>query len=497
MSLRRLTHIPFELIEWTDADFSVIRKNSVEISKLAANAGNSSDRFQEACDSLWHLAKSGQEQVIPNEIKIPIDARALSFLLSDDNFLKHVSVTVELLDSLYRPSTKLGRLSLLQLIEAFFKQFDEIGDTAVFEHFAYLISLEVACVDGGDSGDELSRLAQNRKMLFALNGPQNVVDFARRESLDLDQALMKLALHGYHGGRFQQLCRFHYYLETLRNLPVGTDHPVLTEVCKPEVYNAPSGVGRLMGHEILEILIDRARQQEISDSWRHVIMTIAGDPRVPKNSRRYQQWWYLLGAERIQKVRGWLSRVDLLLFLDILEEYGKSTGQDDLKRMFPARRAFLEGLYRQGLIFESRLFISSSAERYVCRNYRSQDVPEYARVNDAYRSMIYLKVGDYHIIEGSHSFKLWIFKDIPAKANIFDYAVKHFTPRELSYELEDLCMQTTSLYTQPPVSIVHNPHSFSWQASAISALRNLGVRLDLEQLFSEEDYREYKWRHGL
>jgi hypothetical protein len=226
-------------------------------------------------------------------------------------------------------------------------------------------------------------------------------------------------------------------------------------------------------------------------------MTIAGDPRVPKANRRYQQWWYLLGEHRIRKVRGWLSRVDLLLFLDILEEFGRSTGQDDLKRMFPARKAFLEGLHRQGLIFESRLFISNNAEKYVKRNYQRQDLPEYAKVQDAYRSMIYLKVGDYHMIEGSHSFKLWIFKDLPADSSIFDYAVKYFTADELSYDLKRACLQAGTNYSQRPVSIIHNPHSFAWQASAISALRNLGVRLDLEKLFSATDYQAYKRRHGL
>ena len=497
MNLRNIRHISFNLSEWTDADFSVIRKSRDKLSKLAASTGNSSDRFKDACEMLWKLARSGQGQSIPNEIKSPIEVRALSFLLSDESFLKHVSVTKELLDSLYCPSPKLGRLSLLQLIEAFFKQFDRLCDAEVFEHFARLICLELKGVKSTDGGDDLARLRQYRAILFASKGPYNVVDFARNEKLDLNQTLIKLALHGYHGGRFHQICRFHYYLETLRNLPVGNDHEVLSEVCKPEVYNAPYGEGRLIGHEVLQILIDRAPQQKISDSWRHVIMTIAGDPRVPNNSRRYQQWWYLLGAARSQKVRGWLSGVDLLLFLDILENYGRSTGQDDLKRMFPARKTFLEGLHRQGLIFESRLFISSSAEWFVERNYRRQDLPTYARVNDAYRSMIYLKIGDYHMIEGSHSFKLWIFKDIPAEASIFDYAAKYFSATELSYGLESLCLKKAPNDSQRPVKIIHNPHSFGWQAAAISALRQLGVRLDLEQLFSPPDYRDYKSIHGL
>ena len=140
MKLRLLDHIPFKLSEWTDTDFSVIRRNREEVSKLAASAGHSSDRFQESCDMLWRLAKSGQEQAISNEIKTTVEVRALSFLLSDSDFLEHCSVSKEHLDSLYKPSPKLGRLSLLQLIEAFFKQFDKLGDTEVIEYLASLIN---------------------------------------------------------------------------------------------------------------------------------------------------------------------------------------------------------------------------------------------------------------------------------------------------------------------------------------------------------------------
>lgn len=498
MSLKNLSDISFELPEWKESDFSIIRKSTEKISRLATQAGNSSDRFKDICHHFWNLARTGKSQRISEEVKRSIDVRALSYLLKKDNFIDHVSLNIDLLDCLFNTTNKLGRLSLLQLIEAYFKQFDKLSNSSILDAFGKSIATEISKIKINDSTDDLSRMAQHKSLLFSLNGPRNVVSFAHKHDLDFDQVLQNLALHGYHGGRFLELCRFQYYLTALRSLSVGEDSPILSEVCKPEVYNAPSSDGRMMGHDILEILVDRASRGTISDSWRHVIMSIAGDPRVPRSSQRYLRWWSFLGEARIQKVRGWLSRIDLLLFLEILDDYGRSTGQEDLQRMFPARKAFLEGLHRQGLIYESRLFISNNAERYVKRKYQRQNLPEYARVNDSYRSMIYLKVGDFHIIEGSHSFKLWIFKSIPSEASIFDYAVKRFTSQELSSDLARLCYRKTNdYYGKWPVSIRHNPHGFAWQAEAIDALRKLGVRLDLEQLFSHADYRKYKLKHGL
>lgn len=493
----RLPELKFNLPEWRESDFALLRKSQEKMKALAGKSGKGSDRFKNACQRLWRLAITDQGAAIPAAIHNSIDVRALTHLLADNKeFIEKVTVNLALLESLYTPRPKLGSLSLLQLIGAFFAHFDQIAKKEVFNRLCEIIILEICQRNVDSNNDEFANLYKYRNILFTIDGPVNVVEFSKVNNLDLDQTFKKMSLHNYHGGRFQQITRFHYYLHTLRNIPVGQDHPVLTEVCKQGVYNALASEGRLMGHEILTILIDRTGHQKVSDSWRNVVMTVAGDPRVPSSSKKYQQWWAILGDERVSKVRGWLSEFDLRLFLRVLEEYGHSSGNQSLQRMFPARRAFLKGLLDQGLISHSRLFVCGHAENYLKANFRQQELPEYARMKDASRSMIYLEVGGLSIVEGSHNFKMWIFPKMPPNAELKRYGGETFDPDDLSYGLKRKYLNTFGRLGPSVLAITHNPN-ITWQASAITQLRQLGLRLDVEELFSQEDYRQYKARFGL
>ena len=497
MSFKILEKLSFDLPLWTESDFLPLKRDTEKIEKLTVNAGNSSDRFNEICRLLRRLAQHGQVEAVIQAIKGNIEVRALSFLLSDEQFLKLISISKELLDSLYLPGKKLGRLTLLQLIEAYFKKFDLVGKEDVFKYFENMVRKELKRFGSSEEDSDLAKLREHRKRIFTSKGPHNVVEYAHVNKLDLDHAFIKLGLSGFLDGRFQDLCRYQYYLKTLRSLPVGENHPVLSEVCKPDVYKAPSGQGRFLGHDILEIMIDKAGSHDVSEEWQHVILAIAGDPRVPQSNPRYQQWWYQLGEKRIQKVRGWLSKFDLLLFLDILEDFGRTTADDSLKRMFPSRKSFLIGLHEQGLISEARLFISRNAERYIKKRYHQKDLPEYANLNDRDRSIIYLKVGDHHIIEGSHNSYFRIFKDIPIDADIFKFSIKNFDYSDLGTGLVSYCRSNLDYYDSDwPVQITHNPN-ITWQAKAIANLKKLGIRVNIEKLFSNEDYHEYKYRFGL
>jgi hypothetical protein len=310
----------------------------------------------------------------------------LTYLFGEREFRLRARITKKMLDSLYTPKPRLGLISLFQLINVFFRYFDQIGgeqefDKELFDSLCLLLRRELKNREGIKIGQEIATLSKNMDLFFTLEGPQRVVDYAKSRKVDLDVAFKQLALQNYHDTRFHRLCRYRYYLDILRQLPVGKGHAVLAEVCKAEVYDAPAGDGRLLGHEILSILIDRASDQEVSDEWRGVILTIAGDPRVPNTSSRFRKWWSILGPARQKKVKGWLSGFDLRLFLEALENYGVSSGNRALQRMFRARKIFLEGLRKQNLINEARLFIGTSPERYLKASYNEEELPEYAKIN--------------------------------------------------------------------------------------------------------------------
>ncbi len=488
--------LKFDLQEWQPQDFALLKKNEVKMSGILRNAGNGSDKFVEVCDRINRLIGSRQAHKIPKIIKTSVDVRALTYMFGQPEFHRLTRITKPMLDSLYNPHPRLGLISLFQMISFFFKYFDQIGETKIFDQVCQILNKELTNQMDRNAGQEMASLSKNQDLLFTINGPRNLVDYAQSRGVDFEDVFKHFFLQNYHDTRFHKVCRYRYYLETLRQLSVGRNHSVLKEICEPDVYDAPAGDGRLLGHEILTILIKRSSSQKVSDEWRAVILSIAGDPRVPETSPRFRKWWSILGADLQKKVRSWLSGFDLRLFLEALENYGVVSGNTDLQRMFKARKVFLEGLHKQGLINEARLFVGSSPEGYLLENYKKEELPEYAKVSDTYRSMIYLQVGHCHMIEGSHSFKLWLFPNLPSRAEIRNYSKKRFTPRALSYGLETLYRQEFGYDSKAPIAIVHR-YNLAWQAAAIKFLQSENIYPDISKLMGSSYYKFYKRRFGL
>ena len=491
-----LPALKFDLPEWRPQDFVLLKKNKTKISTILGNAGKGSDKFVEVCKRIEQLIGSRQAYMIPEIIKTSVDVRALTYMFGQPEFHRLTRITKPMLDSLYNPRPALGLISLFQMISFFFKYFDHIGKRKIFDQVCQILNKELTNQMGRNTGQEIASLLNNRNLLFTINGPRNLVDYAQNRGIELEDIFKQFFLQNYHDTRFHRVCRSQYYLETLRQLPVGENDSVLTKICDPEVYHAPAGEGRLLGHEILTILIKRSSSQKASDEWQAVILSIAGDPRVPETSPRFRKWWSILGVDLQKKVKSWLSGFDLRLFLEALEDYGVVSRNTDLQRMFKARKLFLEGLHKQGLINEARLFVGGSPERYLLGKYKKDELPEYAKVHDTYRSMIYLQIGHCHMIEGSHSFKLWLFPKLPSEAKIRSYSEKTFTPRMLSYGLENHYRQEFGQDAKAPIAVVHR-YNLAWQAAAIKFLQNENIYPDISKLVEPEYYQYYKSRFGL
>lgn len=494
----RLPPLKFQIPEWRPDQFAPLEKNKKKIADLLKKTGKGSDKFINACARIMKLAIEGRADKIPGIIVSPVDVRALTYLFGQREFRDHAPITREMLVSLHNPRPKLSLISLFQMINAFFLYFDRIGSQEIFDNVCRLLRDELENRRNDKSGHDIAIMSRNKDMLFVPDGPRRVVDYATNRKIDLDAVLKELCLQNYADTRFHRLCRYQYYLETLRQLPVGRGNAIFAEVCKADVYNAPAGEGRLLGHEIISILIDRTWEsgQTISDEWRAVILTIAGDPRIPAASPRFQKWWAILGEIRQRRMKEWLSGFDLRLFLEALNNYGISAGNIALQRMFKARKTFLEGLLEQKLIQHARLFVGRSPERYLRGCYQKDELPEYATVNDTYRSMIYLQVGHCHMIEGSHNFRLWLFPKLPASTGITQYSKRNFLPDDLSSGLEKLYRDEFGPSAKKPIAVKHYP-DLAWQAAAIKYLQGEGVILDIERLLEPGSYKQYKYRYGL
>ena len=498
--MARLPNLTFHLRKWKDDEFKAFRHGTEALQKLAGKAGLGSDAFDKACQRLMKLAVQGRAGEIPGTVQSSVDVRALSFLFGNEQFRERVHITTAMMDSLYKPKPRLGLLTLFQLLSVFFRYFDLIAggqecDRNVFAHFCALLQTELARRNSGDSGQEseLAVFTKNRDWLFSLNGPQRIVDHAQRSNMELEAAFKQFSLQNYHDARFHLLCKYRYYLDTLRNLPPCAADPVLSEVCKPEVYNVLADEKLLLGHKILEILIDRAPAQEISDAWRNVILTIAGDPRISENSQRFVKWWFVLGKERQNKVKSWLAGFDVRLFLDALQECGVTNR--DLKQMFPDRKIFLDGLIKQNLVQNARFFVSNNDNITLRRNYLKGELPEYARVTDVPISMIYLQVGHCHLIEGTHNFKLWIFPKLPTNETITNYTKTEFTRKDLSSLLQKLYNDEFGDDAKF-LSVIHDKH-LKWLDKAIKFIRSEGIQLEVEQLMERDSYRSFKRKYRM
>ena len=304
-----------------------------------------------------------------------------------------------------------------------------------------------------------------------------------------------IGLDRYQAGRFLTVAQQIYYVERLRDIPVNKPHPLLEEVQKQSVYMAPYDQNGLLGHEILKILISRAPVNDVDDSWRNVVMQIAGDPRIPKSHLRYQKWWLHLDDKLQQKVIGWLSALDLRLFLEALEDYSKQSGNDELFRMYPARKRFLEGLLHQKLVTRTRLYLPHGFRSYLNRRYKKEHLPELYSVNTNDKSIIHVELGHAHLIEGSHSARLWVYRKLTEQAIIFNYQKKSVSYRDLTAGLAEKMYDEDGQRLLVD-SITHHP-ALSWQNKALGAMKKAGVKISPEDVLTESDYFEYKRKFGV
>ena len=108
------------------------------------------------------------------------------------------------------------------------------------------------------------------------------------------------------------------------------------------------------------------------------------------------------------------------------------------------------------------------------------------------KAVIYLDCGAFHIIEGSHEFKLWIYMGLPS-VRLSDYSLKKLSHSDLTVGfVRDF---NKSYYHGNYKAITHSPTT--WERNAIEFRAENGIELDLEKVLSKEDYQLYIMRFGV
>ena len=482
---------------WAPSEFAATKAATRQLRHIGDKAGAGSDVFQKACHELYSFVLNSPQYGVQQVIRSGLYVRAYAYLLHKyPDFRREAFPTTSILKAVEAVRWPCGRLTMGYLAQVFFGSCDEV-DSDKLQPLADLLMRATGELSPSVSG-EFGKWRKNARLLFRLDGPKAVVEKAIAEEIDLNELLVKLGLSAYRQSAFVQSCYHHYYISFLETLPVGQDHSVLKELVKADVHNSNYGDGLLIGHKALEILIDRTANSDVSDAWQRVVLSIAGDPRVGRHSATYTKWWQILGHSRARKVVGWLSRLDLRIFLEVLESSARSAGDGDIQRMYPPRKKFMEGLLEQGLVVQSRLFLSREAAYYLKRNYEAEDIPEHALVASGKTSVIYLElVGGLHMIEGTHSFKLKIFDQLPRQPEILDFGKKHYQDSELRTSIMnryDSEARQSARPIQQGVHFIDQVHTgpVSWQYAAIKLLKENGVSFEASKFFDKDLYRVFK-----
>tara|TARA_R110002167_G_C12702336_1_gene653721 strand:+ start:3707 stop:5146 length:1440 start_codon:yes stop_codon:yes gene_type:complete len=469
-----IKELKFELSGNTMMSYSRrMAENTEVIRELRRKSGTGSDRFRDASRRFLGVLESRQD--IPDALKESIDIRALAIALKTSS-----ASEIRLDERLFSKVDSLRERPSSLFVEAVFSHY--------LEKYDGLVDLPAVEAWLRKAKSIRKELDFNTTQILSGEGPRWLAESSHEQQVDFDVRVERVGLGNYLSGRFMAAAKNIYYLETLRQLEPKEKHAVLKEVQKPEVFESRYTGSSLLGHEILKILITRASAQEISEQWMNVIMAIAGDPRVSKNNPRYSKWWGQL-TELIPKVCGWLSKLDLKLFLRALKDFSEQPGNDELKRMYPSRKKFLEGLLKQELVTGTRLFLTSEAEHYVKRHYKAEHLPSYSNVDGgSSKPLIYVSLGARHVIEGTHSCKFWVYEALSESAPVFNYNKTRFTYRELTIGMDEQMWRDQAKGSYAAIT-----HSGQWQVKAAMALKDVGVDIDASRLLTKDDYQTYKY----
>lgn len=276
--------------------------------------------------------------------------------------------------------------------------------------------------------------------------------------------------------RFFEASQRAYYLARLRALRANEENDLLDEIQERRVYDTYLSEDRRLGHEVLTILIDtlRAAQCPPSERWRTILLTIAGDPRVPITTDSYMTWWARLDSSYAETMCAWLAEVDMELFLRIWKEYAQKEGGEALQRMYPDREYFLRGIFKKKLVCGTRLFLGRDAAEYIKQNCRGKYRPYYVDIHDSASkdlAVFHLNLGKAHLVEGTHNFMLRILANLPPQSAL--------QGNMTTIERYDLGTRLKKQYLAAfgSTGYFEKVHRGVWRRDAVSVLRSLGIPL--------------------
>lgn len=466
--------------QWPEHAFDTYQENAARLQKFAENLGKGSDYYAERLEILKKIGYSGNFQRLAKEIRRSTDVLVVCDLLNTDTqFLKQVGLNPNVLSAMFLQRKQLSMQSLINLLRLYFDKYMDLFKDPKFDNFCQILRQQINFYLQKHKHDaypsNFLNLCKDAQLFFEHEPFENILKHVQDKFSSFEKFLTHYSLDIYHDGDFVKQCHVMYYIRALKNLPLGEDAPILEQVVGNRLnLIASQTLGPTLGHAALRILIDRSRGQAISQPWLDTILQIAQDPRLPRSSPSYQTWWARLDEEDVLQVIAWLSQFDLQLFLDLLEE--SSSYSEDMMRMYPARKRFIEMLLQKNLVTQTRLILSREAVRFIQRNYRNQQRKwlHFATLEgftSNQPSFICINLSNkVYMMEGTHNCSLRLIPALDPKAPYFRYTCVRFTDTQcrsdfVSYNAGDLGSE---------LRLMHHA-SGSWIGRAINYLSRHGL----------------------
>jgi hypothetical protein len=323
--------------------------------------------------------------------------------------------------------------------------------------------------------------------VFSENPVTTYAKLCIEKNIEPETLLISEGISLYNNSKFLKLTKIATLLIKLKKLNFKNEHNLSRQIIKKSLFNLEYRDKLLVGHEIIKIVLESNNSVSIHKSWTQMILSIASDPRASSQSKLYLKWWSKLDQKLIDKFIKILSHNEILLFLDAISKFASSKNSE-MSRMFKSRKQLLVGLSIQNKIERSRLFLPEQVKEYIKKENPKLDLSFICTLSGSQnKCVIYLKIGDFHMIEGSHNCKIRIYKEYPSKYKIFNPRLK-----EINYTKITTGMEFHYTFNSiKPYAMVHHPNG-SWKKGVIKLLKS-NMELDIDKLLTNEEINTFRY----
>ncbi|MEG3615723.1 EH signature domain-containing protein [Isoptericola haloaureus] len=412
--------------------------------------------------------------------------RAVCEWWATDERLAQRSMTPAVLEAVGQPERRASRLATTSLITALLGYFDRLDDweEGRLEAVGSAVDRAVRGCRRRDHVDVVEIVRSSPHYVTSADGPHALARDLIRDGRRLETDPVASALCQDDRGRFAQMVRNEYYLGLIEAADhTSAHHDFLHDATDRATALRRDDNDHRFGIAVLRGLCDKPDTVVPSAAWVDAVLRIGGDPRHEQSSSWHDWWSHLEPALRQRAVR-WMSGADLRAFLDAVRVYGDETANTSLQRMYPRRRRFLMGLYESGLVQDTRLILGSNI-RPTVKRVTDVSLAGVAQFSDQARdtAIVLVDCGEFHLIEGSHNFKLHAYIGPPGP-EITDSSRRHFTRTYLNSVLPQKHCERHPKQYEAYRSWTHDPGG-NWTGNALDFLRGHGIHLDASALLDD------------